>query len=58
LQRGYAVVRGDGAVVTSKAGAEKAAALEIEFRDGRLLVGGRAGKRAKGDGGSGQGSRV
>ena len=36
--------------------AEKAAALEIEFRDGRLLVGGRAGKRAKGDGESGQGS--
>ena len=56
LKRGYAVVRGDGAVVTSKAGAEKAAALEIEFRDGRLLVGGRAGKRAKGDGESGQGS--
>ncbi len=56
LQRGYAVVRGDGAVVTSKVGAEKAAALEIEFRDGRLLVGGRAGKKARGDGESGQGS--
>ncbi|WP_128515620.1 exodeoxyribonuclease VII large subunit [Tabrizicola thermarum] len=56
LKRGYAVVRGDGAVVTSKAGAEKAAALEIEFRDGRLLVGGRAGKRTKGEGESGQGS--
>jgi exodeoxyribonuclease VII large subunit len=56
LKRGYAVVRGDGAVVTSKAGAEQAAALEIEFRDGRLLVGGRAGKRAKGEGESGQGS--
>jgi exodeoxyribonuclease VII large subunit len=56
LKRGYAVVRGDGAVVTSKAGAEKAAALEIEFRDGRLQVGGRAGKRAKGEGESGQGS--
>jgi exodeoxyribonuclease VII large subunit len=57
LQRGYAVVRGDGAVVTTKVGAEKAAALEIEFRDGRLLVGGgRAGKRAKGEGESGQGS--
>jgi exodeoxyribonuclease VII large subunit len=56
LKRGYAVVRGDGAVVTSKAAAEKAAALEIEFRDGRLSVGGRAGKRSKGDGESGQGS--
>ena len=56
LKRGYAVVRGDGAVVTSKAAAEKAAALEIEFRDGRLLVGGRPGKRGKGDGESGQGS--
>jgi exodeoxyribonuclease VII large subunit len=56
LDRGYAVVRGDGAVVTSKAGAEKAAALEIEFRDGRLALGGRAGKRGKGDGESGQGS--
>ena len=56
LKRGYAVVRGDGAVVTSKAGAEKAAALEIEFRDGRMMVGGRAGKRAKGDADGGQGS--
>ncbi len=56
LKRGYAVVRGDGAVVTSKVAAEKAAALEIEFRDGRLLVGGRSGKRGKGEGESGQGS--
>jgi exodeoxyribonuclease VII large subunit len=43
-------------VVTSKAGAEKAAALEIEFRDGRLVVGGRAGKKVRGDGDGGQGS--
>jgi exodeoxyribonuclease VII large subunit len=56
LKRGYAVVRGDGAVVTSKAGAETASALEIEFRDGRLALGGRAGKRPKGDGETGQGS--
>ena len=54
LKRGYAVVRGDGAVVTSKAEAEKAAALEIEFRDGKLAVGGRAGMRVKGHGESGQ----
>jgi exodeoxyribonuclease VII large subunit len=50
------VVRGDGAVVTSKAGAEEAAVLEIEFRDGKLVVGGRTGRRPKGDGESGQGS--
>jgi exodeoxyribonuclease VII large subunit len=56
LKRGYAVVRRDGAVVTSKAGAEKAASLEIEFRDGRMTVGGRAGKRSKGDADGGQGS--
>jgi exodeoxyribonuclease VII large subunit len=56
LKRGYAVVRGDGAVVTSKAGAERAQALEIEFQDGRVLVGGKPGKRAKGDGENGQGS--
>lgn len=36
LRRGYAVVWGDGAVVTSKAEAEKAATLEIEFHDGRM----------------------
>ncbi|MBS3979986.1 MAG: exodeoxyribonuclease VII large subunit, partial [Rhodobacteraceae bacterium] len=56
LKRGYAVVRGDGAVVTSKAGAEQALALEIEFRDGRLVVAGRAGKKLRGPGESGQGS--
>lgn len=38
LKRGYAVVRGDGAVVTSKAAAAKAGALEIEFADGRLAL--------------------
>ncbi len=39
LARGYAVVRGDGDLVTSKAAAEKAAALEIEFADGVLATG-------------------
>ena len=38
LKRGYAVVRGDGAVVTGKDAASKAVALEIEFADGRLPV--------------------
>ncbi|WP_136442753.1 exodeoxyribonuclease VII large subunit [Pacificoceanicola onchidii] len=36
LKRGYAVVRGDGAVVTTRGAAQKAAALEIEFADGVL----------------------
>ncbi|WP_172294035.1 exodeoxyribonuclease VII large subunit [Pseudoruegeria sp. HB172150] len=40
LRRGYAVVRGDGAVVTRKAAAEQAHGLEIEFADGRLKLGG------------------
>jgi exodeoxyribonuclease VII large subunit len=38
LKRGYAVVRGDGAVVTDVAGASAARALEIEFADGRVAV--------------------
>lgn len=39
LKRGYAVVRGDGAVVTTQSAAQKATALEIEFADGRMMVG-------------------
>ncbi|MCX7559291.1 exodeoxyribonuclease VII large subunit [Sulfitobacter sp. F26204] len=39
LERGYAVVRGDGAVVTDTRTAQKAAVLEIQFADGRMLVG-------------------
>jgi len=47
LQRGYAVVRGeDGAVLTTKAAAAKARALEIQFADGRLAVGGKGGGKA------------
>jgi hypothetical protein len=42
--------------VTTKAGAEKAAALEIEFRDGRLVLGPRSTKKTKDGGESGQGS--
>ncbi|WP_424942279.1 exodeoxyribonuclease VII large subunit [Aliiroseovarius crassostreae] len=38
LKRGYAVVRGDGALVTSAATARAAQALEIEFADGRLAL--------------------
>lgn len=36
LKRGYAVVRGDGAILTSRAAAEKSTSLEIEFHDGTL----------------------
>lgn len=39
LRRGYAVVRGDGAVVTDAVGAAQASELEIEFQDGRIAVG-------------------
>lgn len=45
LARGFAVVRGDGRVVTSRAAATGARALEIEFHDGRLGAG-----QAKGQG--------
>ena len=38
LKRGYAVVRGNGKVVTRQRAADKAAHLEIEFADGRLQV--------------------
>ncbi|MEM8775818.1 MAG: exodeoxyribonuclease VII large subunit [Pseudomonadota bacterium] len=39
LSRGYAVVRGDGSVVTSQTEAAAADTLEIEFADGKLAVG-------------------
>ncbi len=40
LARGYAVVRGDGVVVKTRAEAETASALEIQFQDGRLAIAG------------------
>jgi len=62
LKRGFAIVRGDGHVVTSLAAAAKASALEVEFHDGRLTIG--AGepfappppRKPKAGGESGQGS--
>ena len=39
LERGYAVVRSEGALITSKADAERAAELEIQFKDGRVTTG-------------------
>lgn len=49
LSRGYAVVRGDGNVVTTRAAAERSLALEIEFQDGRLTLGARPARRGKAD---------
>ncbi|KAA0912111.1 exodeoxyribonuclease VII large subunit [Aquicoccus porphyridii] len=40
LERGYAVVRGEAGVLTTRSAAETAGALEIEFQDGRLKIGG------------------
>ena len=56
LKRGFAIVRSDGAVVTTKAGAEAATLLEIEFQDGRLTLGGRPRKGGGGKEPPGQGS--
>ncbi|MEO0691363.1 MAG: exodeoxyribonuclease VII large subunit [Pseudomonadota bacterium] len=47
LARGYAVVRSGAEVVTSRATAEAAKALEIEFADGRLKLGTTAPRKAK-----------
>ncbi len=38
LKRGYAVVRGDGAVVTTTAGVRAAKSIEIEFADGDIKI--------------------
>ena len=53
LQRGYAVVRGDGAVITGKAAAEAATLIEIEFHDGKLPLGPRPKKPRPGAAGQG-----
>lgn len=47
LARGYAVVRGDGDVVTTTGQAKKAGVLEIEFADGRFAPGAPPTKPAK-----------
>ncbi|MHA6262653.1 exodeoxyribonuclease VII large subunit [Arenibacterium sp. CAU 1754] len=41
LERGYAVVRADGDLVTTAKAAGKAPVLEIQFSDGRVTVGGK-----------------
>ena len=48
LRRGYAVVRGDGAVVTTREAARSARRLEVEFADGTLPLGSPA-RRPRGD---------
>ena len=45
LARGFAVVRGDGAVITDKTAAARATELEIQFADGRVKVGARSAPR-------------
>ena len=57
LKRGYAVVRADGHVVTTKAAADKAVSLELEFHDGRVALPGKAGaRRGKSGDGNDQGT--
>jgi exodeoxyribonuclease VII large subunit len=56
LKRGFAIVRADGAVVTSRAAAERGASLEIEFHDGRMRPAGpMPRRRGGGDAGAGGG---
>ena len=49
LKRGYAVVRADGKVTTTRKSAEKAAALEIEFADGCLKLAPRPARKGPAD---------
>ncbi|GGL78639.1 exodeoxyribonuclease VII large subunit [Wenxinia marina] len=57
LARGFAVVRAGDAVVTRAAEAERAPALELQFRDGRVTVGrGPAPRRKGGEPDEGQGT--
>ena len=57
LKRGYAVVRADGKVITTKTAVEPAATLELEFHDGKVVVTGKgAVRRGKSADGRDQGS--
>ena len=46
LKRGYAVVRAGETLITTKSDAVKAPALEIEFKDGRVHLGGASQRRS------------
>ena len=48
LERGFAVVRSAGKIVTDSQTAKSAGALEIQFADGRVVVGGNAAPRKGG----------
>lgn len=56
LERGFAVVRSGGAVVTTAKAAKAAASLEIQFADGRIDVGSKPAARKKSDPSPEQGS--
>ncbi|MFT7593557.1 MAG: exodeoxyribonuclease VII large subunit [Paracoccaceae bacterium] len=56
LERGYAVVRAEGQVITTKSAAATAQTLEIQFADGRLTVGGKPPKKSSKSGAPNQGS--
>ncbi len=56
LARGYAVVRGEGDVVTTRADAESKGITEIEFVDGRLRLSGARRSRSSGAPNTEQGS--
>ncbi|PZR00284.1 MAG: exodeoxyribonuclease VII large subunit [Cereibacter sphaeroides] len=56
LARGFAIVRGDGHLVTTRTAAEAATSLEIEFRDGRLALGPKPKKPGTGKPGPDQGT--
>lgn len=47
LKRGYAVVWSEGQVLTSRVEAEQASALELQFHDGRVPVGGGGGPKRR-----------
>ncbi|MEM9577009.1 MAG: exodeoxyribonuclease VII large subunit [Pseudomonadota bacterium] len=47
LERGFAVVRAEGQVVTDTKAAKAAASLEIQFSDGRITVGSKPGASAR-----------
>ena len=48
LRRGFAVVRGDGVIVTTKEAAERAAVLEVQFHNGRVALGGKGSRKPTG----------
>lgn len=56
LQRGYAVVRAEGQIVTTRRAAARSPILEIEFADGRLDIGEKPAKKTAGAAPKDQGS--